>query len=89
MEIDALLSSGTSKKDGKGGDRGSLLPNVDIDEMYSMLCETTDGSGDFSAAKSLNAGGDSKEDFWREMEGCDDPFETICHFLSRGYIDGV
>lgn len=90
MEIDALLSSGNQKGGRVSGQR-SLLPNIDIDEMYSKLCELADDSGAISAAaKQQNAGGDSKESFWREMEHSDgDPFETICYFLSRGHLEDL
>ena len=89
MEIDALLSSGLRRKE-EGGQR-SLLPNIDIDEMYSNLCEQlTSDNGSFSVeTKQQPRNTDSKEAFWREMENSDDPFETICYFLSRGYLEDI
>jgi hypothetical protein len=81
MEIDALLSSGMSKKEGEGGPR-SLLPNVDIDEMYSTLME-------FADTKPQVTSNDLKEAFWREMEHSDDPFQTVCFFLSRGHLEDI
>ena len=72
-----------------GGQR-TLLPNIDIDEMYSNLCELADDNDVFSTAdKPQNTTRDSNEEFWREMEHSDDPFETVCHFLSRGYLDDI
>lgn len=89
MEIDAVLSSGLHRRE-EGGQR-SLLPNIDIDDMYSNLCEQhTSDSGSFSAeTKPQPRNTDSKEAFWREMENSDDPFETICYFLSRGYLEDI
>ncbi|KAL7519152.1 hypothetical protein ACHAWX_003945 [Stephanocyclus meneghinianus] len=85
MEIDALLSSWAPKKDdedpifaistNEDGHR-TLLPHVDIDGMYSTLCELAEDSLFHSAGgtKHNTAGRpDSKEDFWREMEHSDDP----------------
>jgi hypothetical protein len=60
--------------------------------MYSTLCELADENGFPSAAgtKQSYAGRpDSKEDFWREMEHSDDPFETMCFFISKGYLDNI
>ncbi|KAL7480003.1 hypothetical protein ACHAW6_005715 [Cyclotella cf. meneghiniana] len=91
MEIDALLSSGAPKKDDDDGHR-TLYPHVDIDGMYSTLCELAEDSGFPSAAGTKhNIAGilDSKEDFWREMEHSDDPFETMCFFISKGYLDNI
>jgi hypothetical protein len=30
-----------------------------------------------------------KEDFWREMERSEDPFETVCFYISKGYLGNV
>lgn len=89
MEIDALLSSGLRRKE-DGGHR-SLLPNIDIDEMYSNLCEqlSSDNMALSEITKPQQSSTDSKEAFWREMEHSDDPFETICYFLSRGHLEDI
>ncbi|KAL9180902.1 hypothetical protein ACHAXT_009707 [Thalassiosira profunda] len=95
-EIDALRSPGTSaaEADGDGGRRRSALPNVDIDDMYSKLCRREEEEGGPPSAPFPARGGDDasrsearKEDFWREMERSDDPFETICFYMSKGYLE--
>ena len=62
--------------------------------MYSNLCRLEeDGISEQSAAA---GGGEQferlemmKEDFWREMEHSDDPFETICFYISKGYLENI
>lgn len=64
-----------------------------IDDMYSKLCELEEqGGGGQSIA---GRGEDTRslevmtEDFWREMEHSVDPFETICFYISKGYLENI
>jgi len=89
LEINALLSPGSSTKESEGklGQRNAL-PNVDIDEMYSKLQQLEEDGG--MAGQTAAAVNDMmKEDFWREMEHSDDPFETICFYISKGYLENI
>jgi len=71
----------------------NALPNVDIDEMYSNLCQLEEEEGISSAQYSTTANSGvemMREDFWREMEQhSDDPFETICFYISKGYLENI
>jgi len=95
LEINALLSPGSPGKQSEVGKK-SALPNVDIDEMYSSLCQLEEDSHTISG-QSTQAGRAAeferieatKEDFWREMEHSDDPFETICFYISKGYLENI
>ena len=69
--------------------RKTALPNGDIDEMYSDLCEVADTSITSADAGNIFGRNDSREEFWREMEHSDDPFETLCFYISKGYLEGV
>ena len=72
----------------------SALPNLDIDEMYANLCrmeeevmtgkEVVDGAGFGHSEQEM-----MREDFWREMENSENPFETICFFISKGYLENI
>lgn len=65
----------------------------DIDEMYANLCRLEE--------KEVNTGNEGvdrgfggeheimREDFWREMENSENPFETICFFISKGYLKNI
>ena len=62
--------------------------------MYARLCRREGAEGGPPSAPFAARGGDDasrsearKEDFWREMERSDDPFETICFYLSKGYLE--
>ena len=64
------------------------LPNVDIDKMYADLCLLEEeGATGRTRDEELGRSDARKEDFWREMEHSDDPFETICFYISKGYLD--
>jgi len=68
----------------------TILPYVDIDEMYSNLCQLEEeGSNGQSRGIELESIDAMKEDFWREMERSDDPFETICFYISKGYLENI
>lgn len=72
----------------------NILPNVDIDEMYSTLCQleedgVTGQSTPAERGEELGRLEMMKEDFWREMEHSDDPFETICFYMSKGYLENI
>ena len=73
------------------GGKKSALPNIDIDEMYSNLRRLEEeGMGLQSNANEDFARLDMmKEDFWRDMEHSDDPFDTVCHFMSKGYTGNL
>jgi len=87
-EIEALLSSGTSKSNST--EFKSCLPNVDIDEMYSTLQDMAEGKQNQSlAADTGGFGRQGSEEFWREMENSYDPFETICFYISKGYLENI
>ena len=69
----------------------NILPNIDIDEMYSSLCELTeDDTGNSHVIEGEEFGRQvAKEEFWRNMEQSDDPFETICLYISRGTLEDI
>lgn len=82
QEINSLLSLDTSSKRKIGG------PNVDIDDIYAKLLSSSEGSQPHMI-ESVERQQMKKEEFWREMENSEDPFETICFFISKGYLDNV
>ena len=83
LEINSLLSLEPSiKKKNVGG------PKVDIDDIYSRLLSLSEGSQQ-PQLDSVEQQEMKKEEFWREMEHSEDPFETICFFISKGYLDNV
>ena len=58
---------------------------IDIDEMYSNLVQLEEeGKPSVDEVGKMDT---MKEDFWREMEHADDPFETMCFYISKGYLD--
>ena len=58
---------------------------IDIDEMYSNLVQLEEeGKTSVDEVGKMDT---MKEDFWREMEHADDPFETMCFYISKGYLD--
>lgn len=65
----------------------SSFPNFDIDEMYANLCRLEEDSSLENAVVEEDIG--LKEDFWREMERSDDPFETLCFFISKGSLENI
>eukprot|EP00571_Detonula_confervacea_P014445 CAMPEP_0172306174 /NCGR_PEP_ID=MMETSP1058-20130122/7296_1 /TAXON_ID=83371 /ORGANISM="Detonula confervacea, Strain CCMP 353" /LENGTH=1547 /DNA_ID=CAMNT_0013017977 /DNA_START=1 /DNA_END=4644 /DNA_ORIENTATION=- len=93
LEINALLSPGSSEKNSEVVKK-NILPNVDIDEMYSNLCQLEE-DGPTGQSTTVDRGDElgrldiTKEDFWREMEHSDDPFETICFYISKGYLENI
>ena len=82
LEINTLLSPGTSKKKNVG-------PNVDIDDIYSRLLSLSEGPQPAHVMDSVERQEMKKEEFWREMEHSEDPFETICFFISKGYLENA
>ena len=82
LEINSLLSLNSSTKRKKNG------PNVDIDDVYSRLLSFSDGS-QAQMIESDDLQETKKEEFWRELEQSEDPFETICFFISKGYLENV
>lgn len=90
LEINALLSPVTAEKKSEASKK-NILPNVDIDEMYSNLCHLEEEVATATAmgqqSDPLVDGEIMKEDFWREMEHSDDPFVTICYYISKGYLE--
>jgi hypothetical protein len=82
QEINSLLSLDPSSKRKIGG------PNVDIDDIYAKLLSSSEGSQPHMM-ESVERQQMKKEEFWREMENSEDPFETICFFISKGYLDNV
>lgn len=71
----------------------SALPNLDIDEMYATLCRLEEEGTTWKAGVDSAFGHREqeimREDFWREMENSENPFETICFFISKGYLDSI
>jgi hypothetical protein len=71
----------------------SALPNLDIDEMYAKLCRLEEEGTTWKAGVDGGFGRREqeimREDFWREMENSENPFETICFFISKGYLDNI
>ena len=58
--------------------------------MYTNLSELDDETEAQSVVKRTHHGSnDAKETFWRELEKSDDPFQTMCFFLSTGYLDDI
>ena len=59
------------------------------DSLDSKLCELEEegvGPGRSEDLRSLEV---MAEDFWREMEHTVDPFETICFYITKGYLDKI
>jgi hypothetical protein len=57
--------------------------------MYSNLCELADDTHS-AMGRDQNLGEPgSKEEFWRELEHSDDPFETMCFFIAKGHIEDI
>jgi hypothetical protein len=82
LEINSLLSLETSTKKKVG-------PNVDIDDIYSRLLSLSEGPQAHNVIDSVERQEMKKEEFWREMEHSEDPFETICFFISKGYLENA
>ena len=58
--------------------------------MYSNLRELTDGKTDQTlASEGSGFGKQGSEEFWREMEQSDDPFDTICFYISKGHLENI
>ena len=57
-------------------------------DIYSRLLSLSEGPQQLQT-DSLEQQEMKKEEFWREMDHSDDPFETICFFISKGYLDNV
>ena len=60
---------------------------MNIDEMYANLCQLEEEGK--STTTNFDNNDALKEDFWREMEHSDDPFETICFYMSKGYLENI
>jgi hypothetical protein len=82
MEINSLLSLETSTK------TKNVAPNVDIDDIYLRLLSLSEGP-QTHMMDSVERQEMKKEEFWREMEHSEDPFETICFFISKGYLENA
>jgi hypothetical protein len=71
----------------------SALPNLNIDEMYADLCrleeDSITGKGVIDGGSGMREQEMMREDFWREMENSEDPFQTICFFISKGYLANI
>ncbi len=73
----------------------SALPNLDIDEMYAKLCRMEEEEEEevLMTGKEVIDGGSRqemmREDFWRELENSENPFETVCFFIAKGYLDNI
>jgi len=82
LEINALLclEPATKKK--------NVGHNVDIDDIYSRLLGLSEGPQQ-AQRDSVERQEMKKEEFWREMEHSEDPFETICFFISKGYLENA
>lgn len=58
--------------------------------MYSTLQDMAEGKQNQSlAADTGGFGRQGSEEFWREMENSYDPFETICFYISKGYLENI
>ena len=63
--------------------------------MYSNLCQLEEDGAGTRQSNAVGRGEEferlemTKEDFWREMEHSDDPFETICFYISKGYLENI
>ena len=93
LEINSFLSPGSHDKNEEVS-KNRALPNVDIDEMYLNFCQLEeDGMREQSTSANQSEEFDRqdmmKENFWREMEISGDPFETICFYISKGYLENT
>ena len=61
---------------------------MDIDDIYSRLLGLSEGPQQ-AQRDSVERQEMKKEEFWREMEHSEDPFETICFFISKGYLENA
>ncbi|KAL7550009.1 hypothetical protein ACHAWF_014291 [Thalassiosira exigua] len=90
-----LIVSSTQKNQGS---KMNAPLNINIDEMYSKLCGLKEEEEEMSGKPPAGGGeegfsgqisGPMTEDFWRDMENSDDPFETICFYISKGYLESI
>ena len=82
QEIKSLLSLDPTTK------KKSSSPIVDIDDIYSRLL-TISESPQQVPIESPEKQEMKKEEFWREMEQSEDPFETVCFFISKGFLENA
>lgn len=92
LEINALLSPGSPDKNMEF-DKKNALSNIDIDEMYSNLCQLEEEGMTKSTIASRSEEVErlemTRESFWREMENASNPVETICFYISKGYLENT